>query len=56
MALLSPFLEAASDIMGLNWLVSYDTPYEVNGTASTFGVSLTSAEQFLRQKAGLPKE
>jgi NADH dehydrogenase len=55
-ALMSPFSEAAGDIMGLNWLVCYDTPYEVNGTAAAFGVSLTSAEQFLRQKASLPKE
>lgn len=55
-ALLSPFSEAASDIMGLNWLVGYDTRYEVNGTAALFDVSLTSADQFLRRKAALPKE
>jgi uncharacterized protein YbjT (DUF2867 family) len=55
-ALLSPFSEAASNIMGLNWLAGYDTPFEVNGTASTFGVSLTSAEQFLLRQASLPKE
>lgn len=52
--LLSPFSEAASNLMGLNWIVSYDTPFEMKETAAMFGVSLTSAEQFLREKASLP--
>lgn len=53
-ALLSPFSEAASDIMGLNWLVSYSTPYDSREAAAALGVSLTSAEAFLQQKAQLP--
>jgi uncharacterized protein YbjT (DUF2867 family) len=52
--LFAPFSEGASDILGLNWLVGYDTPYETKDTAATFGVKLTSAEQFLRQKASMP--
>ena len=50
----APFSEGASDILGLNWLVGYDTPYKMNELASTFGVKLTTAEQFLKQKASLP--
>jgi hypothetical protein len=52
-ALLAPFSEAASDIMGLNWLVGYDTPYEASALAAKLGLRLTSVEQFLRNKAGL---
>lgn len=52
--LFAPFSEGASDILGLNWLVGYDTPYDVRELASTFGVKLTTAEQFLKQKASLP--
>jgi uncharacterized protein YbjT (DUF2867 family) len=54
-ALLSPFSEAASNIMGLNWLVSYETPYETAEVASTFNVQLTRAEDFLRLKAASPQ-
>ena len=53
-ALLAPFSEAAADIMGLNWLVGYDTPYDATALAARLGVPLTSAEQFLRHKAALP--
>jgi uncharacterized protein YbjT (DUF2867 family) len=53
-ALLAPVSEAASDIMGLNWLVGFDTPYDANALAATLGIRLTSTEQFLRHKAGLP--
>jgi uncharacterized protein YbjT (DUF2867 family) len=52
-ALLAPLSEAASDIMGLNWLVGFDTPYDSNALASTLGIRLTSTEQFLRHKAGV---
>ncbi len=55
-ALMSSFSEAASNIMGLNWLVCYDTLYEANEVAPLLGVSLTSAEDFLRHKASLPKD
>jgi NADH dehydrogenase len=53
-ALLAPLSEAASDIMGLNWLVGFDTPYDSNALASTLGIRLTGTEEFLRHKAGLP--
>lgn len=53
-ALLAPFSEAAADIMGLNWLVGYDTPYDATALAARLGVPLTSVEQFLRHKAALP--
>lgn len=52
--LFAPFSEGASDILGLNWLVGYDTPYDMRELASTFGVKLTSAEQFLKNKSSLP--
>ena len=52
--LFAPFSEGASDILGLNWLVGYDTPYNMKETGSTFGVNLTTAEQFLKHKASLP--
>lgn len=52
-ALVSPFSEAASDILGLNWLVSYSTPYEGQKAASTLGVELTRAEDFVRGKADM---
>ena len=51
--LFAPFSEGASNILGLNWLVGYDTPYDVRELASTLGVKLTTAEQFLKQKASL---
>jgi NADH dehydrogenase len=54
-ALLSPFSEAASDIMGLNWLVCYGTPYETKEVASAFGVQPMRAEDFLRLKATFPQ-
>ena len=52
-ALLAPFSEAASDIMGLNWLVGYDTPYDSNALAIKLGIRLTSVEQFLRHKVAV---
>ena len=53
-ALLAPFSEPASNIMGLNWLVGFDTPYDSNALASKLGFRPTGAEEFLRHKAGLP--
>jgi len=55
-ALMSPFSEAASNIMGLNWLMSYDTLYQAKEAETALGVSLTNAEDFLRLKANLPKD
>lgn len=52
--LFAPFSEGASDILGLNWLVGYDTPFTMKDVSSTFNVRLTTAEQFLKQKASLP--
>lgn len=52
--LFAPFSEGASDILGLNWLVGYDTPYDMRELASIFGVKLMTAEQFLKHKASLP--
>lgn len=54
--LMRPFSEAASDIMGLNWLASRTLPIHDPGHAATFGVKPTTAEQFLRAKAALPEE
>ena len=51
---LSQKTEGASDILGLNWLVEYDTPYNIKETTATFGVKLIPAEEFLKQKASLP--
>ena len=53
-ALLAPLSEPASNIMGLNWLVGFDTPYDSNALASTLGFRPTSTEAFLRHKSGLP--
>ncbi|MGB8326899.1 MAG: NmrA family NAD(P)-binding protein [Steroidobacteraceae bacterium] len=53
-ALLAPLSEPASNIMGLNWLVGFDTLYDSSALAATLGIRLTSTEQFLRDKAGLP--
>lgn len=52
--LFAPFSEGASNILGLNWLVGYDTPYDMRELASIYGVKLTTAEQFLKHKASLP--
>lgn len=52
--LFAPFSEGASNILGLNWLVGYDTPYDTRELASIFGVKLTTAEQFLKSKSSLP--
>jgi NADH dehydrogenase len=48
-ALLAPLSESASGIMGLNWLVGYDTPYDASALAARLGLQLTSAEQFLQR-------
>ena len=52
---LTPFSPAAANLMGAIWLVgTLDTPYVMKEVTRTFGVSLTSVEQFLRQKLSLP--
>lgn len=53
-ALLAPLSEPASAIMGLNWLAGFDTPYDASALAAALNIRLTSTEQFLRRKVGLP--
>jgi len=52
-ALLAPFSESASNIMGLNWLVAYETPYDARALAESFGMTLTRSGEFLARKAAL---
>lgn len=53
--LLEPFSPAAANLMGMNWIVSLvDTCYDMKTVAPTFGISLTTVEQFLRHKLALP--
>lgn len=52
--LMRPFSEAASNIMGLNWMAARTMPIHDPGHAATFGVRLTTAEQFLRAQAARP--
>jgi uncharacterized protein YbjT (DUF2867 family) len=53
--LMRPFSEAASNIMGLNWLAAQPMPMNDPGTAALLGLGpMTTAEQFLRAKATLP--
>jgi uncharacterized protein YbjT (DUF2867 family) len=49
--LLAPFSESASNIMGLQWLVGYDTPYDSTALAASLGIDLTRTADFLRAKA-----
>jgi uncharacterized protein YbjT (DUF2867 family) len=52
-----PFSAAASNQMGLNWLLaSCDSVVEMRQTAPLFGVNLMSVETFLREKAGLEEQ
>lgn len=52
--LMRPFSEAASNIMGLNWAVGHETLYDSRALAADYGITPTSAEQFLRARAALP--
>jgi uncharacterized protein YbjT (DUF2867 family) len=53
--LMRPFSEAASNIMGLNWMAARPMPLDDKGTAALLGLkTLTTAEQFLHAKAALP--
>lgn len=54
--LMRPFSEAAANIMGLNWAVGHETPYDSSALAAAYGITPTSAEQFLRAKAALPPD
>ena len=52
--LMRPFSQAASNIMGLNWLAAQGLHINNTGHAATLGIRLTTAEAFLRAKAALP--
>ncbi len=54
-ALLDPFSPAAANLMAMSrvWAVT-DTDFTTADLAPLFGITLTSAEQFLRQKHALP--
>lgn len=52
---LMPFSPAVANVMGLNWWTGVcDSPHDALGVAERFGVTLTSVEQFLREKMSLP--
>jgi len=49
--LLNPFSPAAANLMGMNWaFATAGTAYDMSSVGPSFGVRLTSAEQFLRSK------
>jgi uncharacterized protein YbjT (DUF2867 family) len=51
MEILKPFSPAAADIMGINYLsATQSSEVDMKETAATFGVALTSAEDFLRKR------
>ena len=51
---LSPFSPAAANLMGMNWtFASAETAYDMASVAPSFGVRLTSAEEFLRTRMAL---
>jgi uncharacterized protein YbjT (DUF2867 family) len=55
--LLQPFSPQAGNLMGMNWLVATtDSAYDTVALSREFGISLTSVEQFLRNKLRLPDE
>lgn len=49
--LMRPFSEAAANIMALNWFAAQQLPTEDPAVAARLGVTLTTAEQFLRTQA-----
>jgi uncharacterized protein YbjT (DUF2867 family) len=53
--MLKPFSEAASNQMGLYWILAKsETLFSTSDLAASLGVELTTAEDFLRSKAQLP--
>lgn len=53
--MLDPLSPAAANLMAMNWVVATTNMVcDTSGTASRFGITMTTAEQFLRQKAALP--
>ncbi|HEY6930639.1 MAG TPA: NmrA family NAD(P)-binding protein [Thermoanaerobaculia bacterium] len=54
---LEPFSPAASNLMAMSGLVAMaDSPFPMAETAKRFGVKLTSAEEFLREKLALGED
>ena len=52
--MLSPFSPAAANLMGMNWtFATADSAYDMSSVGPSFGVRLTTAEQFLRNKLAL---
>jgi uncharacterized protein YbjT (DUF2867 family) len=47
---MSPFNPAGANLMWLNYLASVESTSADSGTAAAFGLSLTTAESFLKQK------
>ena len=54
--LMRPFSEAASNIMGLNWIIERDTLTDSDALARTLGIERLAAEPFLRAKVALPAD
>lgn len=54
--LMRPFSEAASNIMGLNWVASQTMPIADGDAAAVLGLQLQRAEDFMRAKAALPAD
>lgn len=55
--LLEPISPAAGNLMAMSWLTAlYDSAFDGRPLAERFGVTLTTAEEFLRAKAALPPE
>ena len=54
--MLNPFSPAAANLMGMNWtFATAESAYDMSSVGPSFGVRLTSAEQFLRTKLSLPE-
>jgi len=52
--ILNPFSPAAANLMGMNWaFATADSAYDMSSIGPSFGVRLTTSEQFLRQKLQL---
>lgn len=52
-AVMRPFSPAAANLMALNYIGAVEDSFADPQAAKTFGIRLTSAEDFLRQKASL---
>jgi len=53
---LRPFSEAASNLMGLSWVTAItETPWDSREVFARFGVTPTSALDFLKRRAALPE-